>query len=167
MSTNIIIPATASSDYPMSEHSDPFTVDIISNSFPLSTENEVSEEADPFEHLELSPNKRYALWRKDTVEYWNPWWRQVLSSSKTDGKFGYFVWSKAKRSAVWEHFEQGANIQNGSPNALCKVCWKVFATLSFGLVVVVHLLFSAMPSIRNVVAQKLVKDCCCNLEREL
>ena len=127
MSTNIIIPATASSDYPMSEHSDPFTVDIISNSFPLSTENEVSEEVDSFEHLELSPNKRYALWRKDTVEYWNPWWRQVLSSSKTDGKFGYFVWSKAKRSAVWEHFEQGANIQNGSPNALCKACWKVFA----------------------------------------
>ena len=127
MSTNIIIPATASSDYPMSEHSDPFTVDIISNSFPLSTENEVSEEVDSFEHLELSPNKRYALWRKDTVEYWNPWWRQVLSSSKTDGKFGYFVWSKAKRSAVWEYFEQGANIQNGSPNALCKVCWKVFA----------------------------------------
>jgi hypothetical protein len=40
-------------------------------------------------------------------------------------------------------------------------------TLSFGLVVVVHLLFSAMPSIRNVVAQKLVKDYCCNLEREL
>ena len=93
----------------MSEHSDPFTVDIISNSFPLSTENEVS---DPFEHLELSPSKRYALWRKDTVEYWNPWWRQVLSSSKTDGKFGYF---------------QGANIQNGSPSTLCKACWMVFA----------------------------------------
>jgi hypothetical protein len=127
MSTNIIIPATASSDYPMSELSDPFAVDIISNSFPLSTENEVSEEVNPFEHLELSPNKRYALWRRDTVEYWNPWWRQVLSSSKTDGKFGYFVWSKAKRSTVWEHFEQGANIQNGSPNALCKACWKVFS----------------------------------------
>jgi hypothetical protein len=127
MSTNIIIPTTVSSNYPMSEHSDPFTVDIISNSFPLSTENKVSEEVDPFEHLELSPNKRYALWRKDTVEYWNPWWHQVLSSSKTDGKFSYFVWSKAKRSAVWEHFEQGANIQNGSPNALCKACWKVFA----------------------------------------
>ena len=73
MSTNIIIPATASSDYPMSEHSDPFTVDIISNSFPLLTENEVSEEVDPLEHLELSPNKRYTLWRRDTVEYWNPW----------------------------------------------------------------------------------------------
>ena len=100
MSTNIIIPATASSDYPMSEHSDPFTVDIISNSFPLSTENEVSEEVDSFEHLELSPNKRYALWKKNTVEYWNPWLRQILSLSKTDGKFGYFVWSKAKRSAV-------------------------------------------------------------------
>ena len=127
MSTNIIIPATASSDYLMSKHSDPFTVDIISNSFSLSTENEVSEEVDPFEYLELSPNKRYALWRKNTVEYWNPWWRQVLSSSKTVGKFGYFVWSKAKRSAVWEYFEQGANIQNGSPNALCKAYWKVFA----------------------------------------
>ena len=73
MSTNIIIPATASSDYPISEHLDPFTVDIISNSFPLLTENKVSEEVDPFEHLELSPNKRYALWRKDTVEYWNLW----------------------------------------------------------------------------------------------
>ena len=72
MSINIIIPATASSDYPMSELSDPFTVDIISNSFPLSTENEVSEEVDPLEHLQLSLNKRYALWRKDTVEYWNP-----------------------------------------------------------------------------------------------
>ena len=127
MSTNIIIPAIASSDYPISEHSDPFTVDIISNSFPLSTENEVSKKVDSFEHLELSPNKRYALQRRDTVEYWNPWWHQVLSSSKTDDKFGYFVQSKAKRSTVWEYFEQGANIQNSSPNALCKVCWKVFA----------------------------------------
>ena len=111
----------------MSELSDLFAVDIISNSLPLSTENEVSEEVDPFEHLELSPNKRYPLWRRDIVEYWNPWWHQVLNSSKTDGKFGYFVWSKAKRSMVWEYFEQGANIQNGSPNALCKACWKVFA----------------------------------------
>jgi hypothetical protein len=69
MSTNIIIPATASSDYPMSKLSDPFTVDIISNSFPLLTENEVSEEVEPFKYLELSLNKRYALWRRDTVEY--------------------------------------------------------------------------------------------------
>ena len=72
MSTNIIIPAMVSSDYPISELWDPFAVDIISNSFPLSTENEVSEEVDPLEHLELSPNKRYALWKWDTVEYWNP-----------------------------------------------------------------------------------------------
>jgi hypothetical protein len=124
--SDIIIPATMSSDCPMSEPSDPFAVDIIPNSFPLSIENEVSQEGDPFEHLELSPNKRYALWRRDTVEYWNPWWRQVLNSSKTD-KFGYFSWTKAKRSTVWEHFEQGADIQNGSPKALCKACWKVFA----------------------------------------
>ena len=40
-------------------------------------------------------------------------------------------------------------------------------TLSFGLVVVVHLLFGVMQSIRNVVVQKLVKDYCRNLEREL
>ena len=100
MSTNIIIPATASSDYPMSELSDPFAVNIILNSLPLSIKNEVSEEVDPFEYLELSLNKRYALWRKDTVEYWNPWWCQVLSSSKIDGKFGYFIWSKVKRSMV-------------------------------------------------------------------
>jgi hypothetical protein len=40
-------------------------------------------------------------------------------------------------------------------------------TLSFGLVVVVYLLFGAIPSIRNVMAQKLVKDYCCNLEQEL
>ena len=90
----------ASSDYPMSELSDPFAVNIISNLLPLSTENEVSEEVDSFEHLELFPNKRYTLWRRDTVEYWNFWWHQVLSSSKTDGKFGYFVWSKVKRSTV-------------------------------------------------------------------
>ena len=69
MSTNIIILAMASSDYPMSELLDPFTVDIISNSFPLSTKNEVLEEVDPLEYLELSLNKRYALWRRDTVEY--------------------------------------------------------------------------------------------------
>ena len=119
--SDIIIPATMSSNCPMSEPSDPFAVDIIPNSFPLSIENEVSQEGDPFEHLELSPNKRNALWRRDTVEYWNPWWRQVLYSSKTD-KFGYFFWTKAKRSTVWEHFEQGADIQNGSPKALCKAC---------------------------------------------
>ena len=127
MSTNIIIPAIVSSDYPMFELLDLFAMDIISNSFLLSTENEVSEEVDPFEYLELSPNKRYALWRRDTIEYLNPWQHQVLSLSKTDGKFGYFIWSKAKRSTVWEHFEQGTNIQNGSPNALCKTCWKVFS----------------------------------------
>ena len=73
------------------------------------------------------PNKRYALWKRDTVQSWNTWWRQVLISSKTDGKFGYFVWTKAKRSTVWERFEQGADIQNSSPKALCKGCWKVFA----------------------------------------
>ena len=125
--SDIIIPATMSSDCPMSEPSDPFAVEIIPNSFPLSIENEVSQEGDPFEHLELSLNKRYALWRRDTVEFWNPWWRQVLNSSKTDSIFGYFSWTKAKRSAVWEHFEQGADIRNGSPKALCKACWKVFA----------------------------------------
>ncbi len=37
-------------------------------------------------------------------------------------------------------------------------------TLSCGLVAVVHLLFGVMPSTRNVVAQKLVKDSCRNLE---
>ena len=72
MSTNIIIPAMASSDYPISELSDLFIIDIISNSVPLLIENEVTKEVDPFEHLELSPNKRYTLWRRDTVEYWNP-----------------------------------------------------------------------------------------------
>ena len=61
MSTNIIIPAMASSNYSMSELSDLFAVDFISNSFPLSTENKVLEEVDPFKHLELSPNKRYAI----------------------------------------------------------------------------------------------------------
>ena len=124
--TNIIIPV--SSDCHMSDPSDPFaTADPIPNSFPLSsTENELSQEGN-LEQLELSPNKRYALWRKGAVDYWNPWWRQVLNSSKTDDKFGYFSWTKAKRSAVWEHFEQGADIRNGSPKALCKACWKVFA----------------------------------------
>jgi hypothetical protein len=125
--SDIIIPATMSSDCPMSEVSDPFAVDIIPNSFPLSTETEVSEEGDPFQHLELSPNKRYAIWRRNNVEHWNPWWRHVLNSSKSNDKFGYFSWTKAKRSTVWEHFEQGADIQNGSPKALCKACWKVFA----------------------------------------
>ena len=39
-------------------------------------------------------------------------------------------------------------------------------TLSFGLVAVVHLLFSAMLSIRNAAAQKLDRDSCRNLEQE-
>ena len=59
--SDIIIPTTMSSDCPISEPSDPFAVDIIPNSFPQSIENEVSQEGDPFEHLELSLNKRYAL----------------------------------------------------------------------------------------------------------
>ena len=69
MSTNIIILAIPSSDFFMSEPSNPFTSGRISNSFPLSIENENSQESNPFEHLELSPNKRYALWRKNIVEY--------------------------------------------------------------------------------------------------
>jgi hypothetical protein len=125
--SDIIIPTTMSSDCPMSEVLDPFAASIVPNSFPLSIENEESQESNPFEHLELSPNKRYALWRRDMVEYWNPWWRQVLSSSKTNDNFGYFSWTKAKKSTVWDHFEQGADIQNGSPKALCKTCWKAFA----------------------------------------
>jgi hypothetical protein len=102
--SDIIIPATMSSDCPMSELSDPFASSIISNSFPLSVENEDSQESNPFEHLELSPNKRYALWRRDTVEYWNHWWHQVLSSSKTNDNFDYFSWTKAKMSQgkLWD-----------------------------------------------------------------
>ena len=96
MMSDIIIPATMSSDCLMSESLDLFAADIIPNSFPLSTENNVFQEGDPLDHLELSPNKRYALWKKDTVEYWNPWWRQVLSLAKTDDKFDYFIWSKPR-----------------------------------------------------------------------
>ena len=54
-------------------------------------------------------------------------WRYNFSLVPELQMFDYFVWSKAKRSTVWEHFEQGADIQNGSPKALCKACWKVFA----------------------------------------
>ena len=44
----------------MSDPSDPFAAaDPIPNSFPLSTENK--EEGNTFDHLELSPNKKYAL----------------------------------------------------------------------------------------------------------
>jgi hypothetical protein len=67
--SDIIIPVMMSSDYSISEPSDPFATDIIPNSFPLSTENEVSEEGNSFDHLELSPNKKYALWKRDMVEY--------------------------------------------------------------------------------------------------
>ena len=108
--SDIIIPVTMSSDCPMSELSDPFAASIVLNSFPLSIENEDSQKSNPFEHLELSPNKKYALWRRDNVEHWNPWWCQVLNSSKTNDKFGYFSWTKAKRSMVWKYFEQGADI---------------------------------------------------------
>ena len=108
--SDIIIPTTMSSDCPMSELSDPFTASIVPNSFPLSIENEDSQESNPFEHLKLSLNKRYALWKRDMVKYWNPWWRQVLSSSKTNDNFGYFFWTKVKKSTIWEHFEQGADL---------------------------------------------------------
>jgi hypothetical protein len=124
--SDIIIPATMSSDYAMSDPSDPFAADIIPNTFPPSIEPEDSE-GNLFERLKLSPNKRYAIWNRDTVEYWNTWWHQVLSSSKTNDIYGYFSWSKVKKSTVWEHFEQGADIGNGSPKAICKGCWKVFA----------------------------------------
>jgi hypothetical protein len=124
---DIIIPVTISSDCPMSELSDLFTASIVPNSFPLSIENEDSQESNPFEHLELSLNKKYTLWRRDNVKHWNPWWHQVLNLSKTNNKFGYFSWTKAKRSTVWKYFEQSADIQNGSLKALCKVYWKVFA----------------------------------------
>jgi hypothetical protein len=57
----------------MSELSDLFTASIVPNSFPLSIKNKDSQEINPFEHLELSLNKKYALWRRDNIEYWNPW----------------------------------------------------------------------------------------------
>ena len=60
--TNIIIPV--SSDCYMSEASDSFAIDTILNSFPLSPiENGLSQEGNPFEYLEVSPNKRNILWR--------------------------------------------------------------------------------------------------------
>ena len=102
--SDIIIPATMSSDCLMSESLDLFAADIIPNSFPLSTENNVFQEGDPLDHLELSPNKRYALWKKDTVEYWNPWWRQVLSSAKTvRGQIvgsGVIYWSQCVEGSI-------------------------------------------------------------------
>jgi len=67
--SNIIILVMISNDCPMSKLSDPFTVDIIPNFFPLLAENEVSEKNDSFEHLELSLNKRYAIWRRETIKY--------------------------------------------------------------------------------------------------
>ena len=51
--SDIIIPATMSSNCPMSEVSDPFAASIVPNSFSLSIENEESQESNPFEHLEL------------------------------------------------------------------------------------------------------------------
>jgi hypothetical protein len=87
---DIIIPVTMSSDCPMSELSDLFAASIVPNSFPLSIENEDSQESNSFEHLELSPNKKYAFWRRDNVDHWNSWWRKVLNSSKINDKFGYF-----------------------------------------------------------------------------
>jgi hypothetical protein len=53
------------------------------------------------------------------------------------------------------------------PMLFARYVGRYLPTLSFGLVVVVHLLFSTILSIRNIVAQKLVKDYCCNFEREL
>ena len=67
--SDIIIPTTMSSNCPMSEPSDLFTVEIIPNSFPLFIENKVFQEGDLFKHLELSPNKRYALWKRNSVEF--------------------------------------------------------------------------------------------------
>jgi hypothetical protein len=59
--SDIIIPIMILNNCPMSELSDPFAIDIIPNSFPLSAENKVSEKGDTFEHLELSLNKRYTI----------------------------------------------------------------------------------------------------------
>jgi hypothetical protein len=67
--SNIIIPVMILSNYPMSELSDPFTVDIIPNSIFLLAKNEVSEKHNPFEHLELSLNKSYTIWRREMIEY--------------------------------------------------------------------------------------------------
>ena len=53
------------------------------------------------------------------------------------------------------------------PMLFTRCVGRYLPTLSFKLVVVVHLLFGAMLSIRNVVAQKLVKDYYHNLEWEL
>ena len=69
MMSDIIIPVTMSSDCPMSKFSDPFTASIVPNSFPLSIENEDSQENNTFEHLKLSPNKKYTLWRRDNIKH--------------------------------------------------------------------------------------------------
>jgi hypothetical protein len=53
----------------MSELSILFAASIVPNSFPLSIENKDSQESNPFKHLELSPNKKYAFWRRDNIEH--------------------------------------------------------------------------------------------------
>ena len=69
MMLDIIIPIVMSSDCPISELSDLFAASIIPNSFPLLIENENPQESNPPKYLELSPNKKYALWRRDNVEH--------------------------------------------------------------------------------------------------
>jgi hypothetical protein len=71
--SDIIILITMSSDCPISELLDPFATDIIPNSFPLSIENKASKKGNTFDYLKLSLNKKYTLWRRDMVEYWNLW----------------------------------------------------------------------------------------------
>jgi hypothetical protein len=47
------------------------------------------------------------------------------------------------------------------PSLFARPVGRHLPTLSYGLVAVVHLLFGAMPSIRNIVAQNMAKDSCC------
>ena len=151
--SDIIIPATMSSDYPMSEPSDPFATDIIQNSFPLSTENEVSEEGNTFDHLELSPNKKYALWRRDMVEYWNPGGDR--SSNRPKLKVNLVTLSGRR-----QRDQRCGGILN-SVLIFAMVLRRLSArhvgrymhTLSSRLVAVVQLLYGSIMSIRNVVAQ--------------
>jgi hypothetical protein len=67
--SDIIIPTTILSDYSMFKLLDPFIIDIIPNTFPLSIKNEVPEKGNDFKYLKLSLNKKYIIWRREMIEY--------------------------------------------------------------------------------------------------
>jgi hypothetical protein len=85
----------------------------------------------PPPQLQLTTNKKIAIWTKEDAtvfEEWHvltPYMRGVVQQEAEHGTPSSKrpTWNNPRRNAQWwEYFSEGADVQQGSPAVICKLC---------------------------------------------